>query len=96
VVSGQELPDVVTMHADATIYVADLDAGRTIEFNTDQSRCIFVYLTAGDMEINGERLRSNDQARITGESSLRLKAHDTTSLVLIDAPAKDNGTARKL
>lgn len=93
VVSGQELPDVVTMHADATIYVARLDADRTIEFSTDQSRCIFVYLTAGDMEINGERLRSGDQARITRESSLRLKAHDTTSLVLIDVPAKENGTA---
>jgi len=87
--SGQGLRDVVTMRADATIYVADLEAGQNVEFNTDGSRRIFVYLTAGDMSINGERLKSNDQARITKRSSLRLQTHDATNLVLIDVPAKE-------
>jgi len=77
------------MHADATIHVADLEAGQNVEFNTDGSRRIFVYLTAGDMSINGERLKSNDQARITKRSSLRLQTHDATNLVLIDVPAKE-------
>ena len=88
VVSGQGLPGTVTMHADATIYMADLDTGKTVEFKMDESRCIFVYATAGDVDINGERLSSNDQARVTKESRLRLRAHDGTTLVLIDVPAK--------
>ena len=89
VVSGQGLRDVVTMHADATIYVADLEAGQNVEFSKDESRRIFVYLTAGDMSIKGERLKSNDQARIAKRSSLRLQTHDATNLVLIDVPAKE-------
>jgi len=87
--SGRRLPDVVGMYADATIYMTDLDAGQTLEFNTDETRCIFVYLTAGDMSINGERLKSHDQARITKKSSLTLQTHDATSLVLIDVPIRE-------
>ena len=82
--SGQGLPGAVTFHTDATIYRAGLDAGRTFEYSTDDTRRIFVYVTAGDLRVNDEALSAGDQARIDLESGLTLKAGDTTRFVLID------------
>jgi len=88
IVSGQGLPGAVTMHADASIYMADLDLGKTMEFKTNESRCIFVYVTTGYIEVNDEMLKTNDQARIIREAALKLKAREATNLILIDVPPK--------
>ena len=77
------------MHADATIYIADLDAGQTAEFATGPSRCVCVHVTAGNWRFNGERIKNSDQARIANTSRVRLRAHDATSSVLIDVPTKE-------
>jgi hypothetical protein len=85
--SGQNKGGAVTLHTDATIYRADLDKAKTIDFATEDSRRIFVYVTEGGLEVNGQRLTSKDQARIDLESAVRLKALEDTSVVLIDVPS---------
>jgi redox-sensitive bicupin YhaK (pirin superfamily) len=85
--SGQGMPDVVTFNTDATIYRTDLNKGQNIDFRIGDTRKIFVYITYGDLDINGTRLGTNDQARITSEKELLLCAHDDTDLILIDVPA---------
>jgi len=87
VASGQGLPDTVTFHTDATIYLSDLEAGNAIDFKTDSSRRVFVYVTKGDIGIDGERLTTKDQARVATDGRLRIDAYDDTSFVLIDVPA---------
>jgi redox-sensitive bicupin YhaK (pirin superfamily) len=87
VASGQDKPGAVTFHTDATIYRADLEEGKTIDFKTDESRRIFVYLTKGDAHVNGRRLASNDQARIDLETAIQIEASSPISLVLIDVPS---------
>ena len=87
VASGQNLPDVVTFHTDASIYRADLDKDREIEFDLDDSRRVFVYVTDGELDINGEILKRKDQARIDMESSIKLKALEKTGFILIDIPS---------
>ena len=87
VASGQGLADTVTFHTDATIYRSDLDAGESLKFETDPSRKLFVYVTSGDLGVNGERLATKDQARIDATSTIELEAYDLTSLLLIDVPA---------
>jgi redox-sensitive bicupin YhaK (pirin superfamily) len=89
VASGQGLPDAVTVHTDATIYLADFDAGHSMNFPVKDSRGVFVYLTSGDLGINEERLTTKDQARITNVGALKLEAYDHTSFVLIDVPARE-------
>jgi len=87
VASGQGLPDVVTFHTNATIYRADLDKGQQVEFKTEDSRRIFVYITEGDLSINNEDMRRGEQARIDLEGKLILKANRNTSFILIDVPS---------
>jgi redox-sensitive bicupin YhaK (pirin superfamily) len=88
VASGQGLPDAVTLHTDATIYMADFDAGHSVHFPIKDSRGVFVYVTSGDLGINDERLTTKDQARIATVGALKLEAYDETSFVLIDVPAR--------
>jgi hypothetical protein len=87
VASGQGLPDVVTFNPDATIYRTGLNKGQNIDFKIGDARKIFVYMAYGDLDINGTRLGTNDQARIDSEKELLLSAHDDTDLILIDVPA---------
>ena len=87
VASGQGLPDVVTFHADATIYLSDLKAQQSLTHQTDGSRRVFVYVTMGDLEVEGERIHPQDQARIDPEGPLSLTALSDASFLLIDAPS---------
>lgn len=87
VASGQGLPETVSFHTRATIYLADLDAGKDIEFKSAESRRIFTYLTTGELEINGEQVHQKDQARIDLEQVVNIKALKPSSLILIDVPS---------
>jgi redox-sensitive bicupin YhaK (pirin superfamily) len=85
--SGQNEDGAVTFHTEATIYRADLDKGQAIDFETSDTRRIFVYVTEGGLDVNGQTLNAKDQARIDLESGINLKALDDTGLVLIDVPS---------
>jgi len=87
VASGQGIEDTVSFHTDATIYRSDLEKGKSIEFDTENSRKIFIYLTGGRINVNGEDLNSGDQARIDLESAVNISAADNSSLILIDVPS---------
>ena len=84
VASGQGLADTVAIHSDATIYMSELEAGRSIDYEANISRGVFVYVTGGTLSINGERLQSKDQARIGTEGRISIKAEEDASLILID------------
>jgi len=89
VASGQGLPDTVTFHTDATIYMSQLDSGKTTGFETTKDRNIFIYLTAGCLEINAKLLNENDQARIVSESNLDIAAREDAGFILIDVPSRN-------
>lgn len=87
VASGQDIPNTVTFHTNATIYLADLDASKDINYKTTQSRRIFVYVTSGEININSQKLSEKDQARIDLEDIVQIKALKPSSLILIDVPS---------
>jgi len=87
VASGQGLPDVVTFHTDATIYLGTLEAQRSVTHDTNGTRRVFVYLTEGEVAVDGAQLHAKDQARIDAETTLTLTAHTDTRFVLIDVPS---------
>jgi redox-sensitive bicupin YhaK (pirin superfamily) len=86
VASGQGLSGAVTMHTDATIYLADFDARHETDYNLPDGRGAFIYVTGGELRINDARLAAHEQARIKGERRLQLAADDKTSFILIDVP----------
>ena len=87
VASGHGHANAVTLHADAAIYRARLDAAQVAAFKADAARRVFVYVTDGKVDVGGERLRRGDQARITPDGLIAIKAVQTTDLVLVDVVA---------
>ena len=85
--SGQELDDTITLHADATIYRADLDHNHALPFKTTDSRRLFIYVIRGSLDVNGTHLKHNDQARIDLEEKITITASGDSSFVLIDVPS---------
>ncbi|HTD37247.1 MAG TPA: pirin family protein [Candidatus Limnocylindrales bacterium] len=85
VVAGGE-PGVaapVELHADATLRVAKLE-GAVLAHAFDPARYGFLFVAAGDVEANGERLSAGDSVRIHGLRDLEVRG--TGELVLWDVP----------
>ncbi len=87
VASGQDFEGVVTFHTDATIYRCDLDAGKRVTFGRTAGRRIFVYLTDGQLTLNGQTVEKNDQGRIDIDEPLEIGATRDAAFILIDVPS---------
>ncbi len=87
VASGQGVDDAVTFHTDATIYRGQIDADNQLKFDNTAGRRIFIYLTAGELTVDGLVLNKADQARVDTEQPITLEAVADTEFVLIDVPS---------
>jgi len=87
VASGQNKPGLVLFHTDATIYRCSPDKGIALPFETTSKRCIFIYLTKGSIIVNEKTISEKEQARISIEESLIIKAKESSEFILIDIPA---------
>jgi quercetin 2,3-dioxygenase len=88
-VSGQSLEGALKMNADTTIYRAILEIGHILHFNPAENRLVFIYLSAGELLVNGQRLGQGDQARIELEKTLHLQTYSSAvsaEFILIDVP----------
>jgi redox-sensitive bicupin YhaK (pirin superfamily) len=90
-VSGEGIDGTLNIHSASTIFVSTLEAENGLTYEADPGRAIFFYLTSGAVELNGERLEKNDQARLMSESKaeLAINAKEESSFVLIDLPVRD-------
>jgi redox-sensitive bicupin YhaK (pirin superfamily) len=86
IASGQNIDEVVTFHADATIYRADLAPGVVLPYQAEPGRTTFLYLNSGELRINGQRLKSGDQLRAKTDEVLELHSISHSSFILIDLP----------
>ena len=87
VASGQNLPGTVTFHTDATIYRSDLTKNKAVAFENAKGRRLFMYLTKGDLSVNGQRIEEKGQARIDLDEPLSLKALSNAEFLLVDVPS---------
>ena len=97
-VSGQSLEDALKMNADATIYRAKLERGYILHFNPEENRLVFIYLSAGELFVNGQRLRQGDQARIELERTLHLQTDSSAvpaEFILIDVPPSNSENVKE-
>lgn len=86
--SGQGHAGSVSFHTDAAIYRSQLEAGREIDHPTAADRKVFIYLTSGALQVNGEVLAARDQARVEGVQKVALIAEKDADLILIDVPGE--------
>jgi len=87
VASGQAIENVVSFHTDATIYRGQLDAGNRLNFDNTAGRRAFVYLTEGELTIDGLVLNKADQARVDTEKPICLVAGADAEFILVDVPS---------
>ena len=75
----------VTIHQDANLYVAVLNQGDRVNYNTNKSRSLWLQVAKGAVEVNGQALNTGDGAAVTEETELELFANaDNTEILLFD------------
>ena len=75
----------VTIHQDASLYVALLNQGDRVTYNSNPTRSIWIQVARGAVEVNGQTVNTGDGAAITEESELELIANtDNTEILLFD------------
>ncbi|RNI25025.1 pirin family protein [Rufibacter latericius] len=86
-VTGQKvLEDVVYINSNSTIYYANLKEGKEIDFKTFPIRKGLIYVTTGELFVNGIQVQKNDQVRSADVDALRIKATADSTFILIDLP----------
>lgn len=86
-VSGQGFENSLKMSADATIYRSSLERGHIIHLNLQDNSRIFVYMSVGELSVNGQRIGPGDQARIELEQAIHMESVSSgvpAEFILID------------
>ncbi|MGA9753403.1 MAG: pirin family protein [Acidobacteriota bacterium] len=76
----------VTIHQDASLYLAKLEKGESVKHPLAPGRHAWVQVATGAVEVNGLDLRSGDGLAVSGEESLHLSASPAGELLLFDLP----------
>ena len=85
VASADGRDDTVTIHQDASLYVAVLKEGETVTYNPDVKRSVWVQMARGSATVNGKTLNTGDGAAITKENAMELTAtSNNTEILLFD------------
>jgi hypothetical protein len=74
----------VTLHQDAAIHAALLDAGAEVERALAPGRHAWLQVARGAVDLNGVRLAAGDGAAASDEPRLRIAAREPCELLLID------------
>ena len=82
--SGDAGDGALTINADARVLGATLKAGKSIDYEADAARHLYL-VPSGKVRVNGVEANARDGVAITGEAQLRIEADEDAELVLVDA-----------
>jgi redox-sensitive bicupin YhaK (pirin superfamily) len=85
VVSSGNVPGTLAIDQDASIYVSLLGEGKEVTHKS-AGRHVYFFVIDGQVDLNGRTLQAGDQARISSESDLNIRATKESELILIDLP----------
>jgi quercetin 2,3-dioxygenase len=74
----------VTIHQDARLYVADVDAGQRVAHALAGNRHAWLQVVRGIVEVGGGELREGDGVAFSGESSVQVRADSDAEIMLFD------------
>ena len=72
------------IHQDVSLYLTDLDKDKELNKDLVANRYGWIQLIKGEIEINDTLLESGDGAAISEITSLHIKAHSDSKLILFD------------
>jgi redox-sensitive bicupin YhaK (pirin superfamily) len=79
--------DCIKINSDSSFYFGTFESDRQIRYESNPKRKVFIYIRQGEMRINNELFKSNDQARIENQSIIVIQTIKESGFVLIDVPA---------
>lgn len=85
--SDREAEGIVTLNTEADLYRAALESSHSVSLDISAGSNAFVYLVSGSADLNGHRLQTNDQARISNTGHLEITAGESAEFILIRVPA---------
>jgi quercetin 2,3-dioxygenase len=85
-VIGPDGDNVVSVHQDASVHVAALDAGTDVSHHLGPERGAYLYVISGAVAVGDDELRTGDAAKVTDEPSIGVRASEPTELILVDVP----------
>jgi redox-sensitive bicupin YhaK (pirin superfamily) len=86
VVAGKPRNGAMVMHQDATVYIGKFGAGQGAVQEIGAGRRAYVFVIDGEAKVNGEIVSRGDQARITGETTVKVEVAKEAHVMLIDLP----------
>jgi len=90
VVSGKPREGALSIDQDVTVYLAQLDAGRSLTHEQEDGRLMYLFLIEGCIKLNGEHtLKAGDTARITDLSRIGITAGEDAHFMLMDMAPLD-------
>jgi len=73
----------VKVHRDASVYVSHLEASSTVQQELANGSGAYFFLIEGEVDLNGERLKTGDAARIWDEKRLTINARQPSELIVV-------------
>lgn len=74
----------LTIHQDASVYLAALDAGAYVSHALAEGRHTWIQVLRGLVTVNGEVLNISDGAAISDETNLEIRATEDSEVLLFD------------
>ena len=74
----------VTIHQDASVYAAALEAGQNVSYELAGGRYGWLHVATGKVLLNGQELGAGDGAAISDERLLQLSGVEPAELLLFD------------
>ena len=81
-----DAPPPVSVHQEASVYVASLEPGIQVVHPLDEGRGAYVYLIDGEATFDGAAVATGDAAKVTDQSEIRIDATAPSELILVDVP----------
>jgi redox-sensitive bicupin YhaK (pirin superfamily) len=81
-VAGPEAP--LTIHQDASLYIARLDLGVNVTQKLERGRHAWVQVAKGSVKVNGKQLNAGDGAAVSNETEVRVQATKQSEVLLFD------------
>lgn len=86
-VSKDGREESLTMNQDASLYVLDLDAGQSFDYQPKAGRKGWIQMARGSAALNGITLEQGDGVALDGEKSLQFKAQEKAEILVFDLAA---------
>lgn len=74
----------LTIHQDADLYIAQLEAGNEVVQALKPGRHAWVHVAEGEVKLNGHSLKAGDAAAFSDESSVKLSGTKPSQVLLFD------------